>query len=68
MTSIEETFFIKQYPYISFSDLEKQNDYYQTDDECVHYKHKMTKIIYSWNFVECIWIENMYKNIDEIFF
>ncbi len=50
--------FIKQYPNLSFYDLEKQNNNYSTDDGCIHYKHKLTNKIYSWNFIDNEWEEH----------
>lgn len=35
------------YPQLSFDDLKKQNNFYSTDDGCIHYKHKKTRKIFS---------------------
>lgn len=50
--------FIKQFPDLSFDDLQKQNNIYLTEDGCTHYKHKTTNQIFSWNIVHEIWENN----------
>jgi hypothetical protein len=54
--------FITQYPNISFHLLQKQNDNYSTNDECIHYKHNISNKIYSWNYIEKVWIDKKDDN------
>jgi hypothetical protein len=58
--------FAKQYPNLSFSDLQKQNDNYSTDDGCIHYKHKPTNKMFSWNYIENEW-EDGHKLLNNLF-
>ena len=62
--------FSKQYPTLSFDDLQKQNDTYSTDDGCIHYKHKINNTIYSWNYIENKWKkhnENYQGSLQDLF-
>ncbi len=47
--------FSKEYPTVNFTDLIQQNGTSMTDDGCIHYKNKITKEIYSWNFIKNKW-------------
>lgn len=46
------------YPCILFTQLKKQNDDYETDDGCTHYKDMVTGQIFSWDFIENIWMQH----------
>jgi len=50
-------FFLK-YPGINWEDLSSQKKGVYTDDGCLHYLHKPTKKIYSWNFLKSHWMEH----------
>ena len=63
---IEEEMFAKQFPDLSFNNLQKQNNAMLTDDECTHYKY-IDGEIYSWNFCENIWEIHDKKYQNELF-
>lgn len=53
---LKNILFEEKYPNQSFCDLNKLNDHYSNDDNCIYYKHKLTKKIYSWNYILKKWI------------
>ncbi len=60
-TLIRKAKFNEMHPNISFDNLQNQSDNYQTDDECIHYRHTVTGQIYSWNYFENEWKQHSGK-------
>lgn len=60
------TEFSKAYPKVSFNDLKIQNNYYSTDDGCIHYKNVINNQIYSWNYIENEWEEHSVNHQNEL--
>jgi len=46
-----------QHPFVRWGNLQSQSDTIMTDDGCIHYRHKITNKIYSWNFSSNKWIQ-----------
>jgi hypothetical protein len=60
------TEFSKAYPILSFNDLKIQNNYYSTDDGCIHYKNVIDNQIYSWSYIENEWEEHSVNDQNEL--
>lgn len=48
----------KSYPNISWNQLKKQNNEYETDDGCIHYINTLTTQIYSWDTCDEEWMQH----------
>lgn len=50
--------FKQRFPNLNFEDLQKQIEHIRTKDECTHYYHKYSKLLYSWNYMKNKWYES----------
>lgn len=58
LIALQKAQLLETYPNIKWSQLKKQNDYYETDDGCTHYKDTVTGQIFSWDFMEDKWMQH----------
>ena len=58
--------FNETYPELKFSDLEEQRDDIYTNDRSTHYRHKITRQVYSWEYGDLYWYKSQ-LNLDDLF-
>ena len=60
--------FATTFPTVNYADLIRQKDDISTDDGCIHFKHKDTLQIYSWDYLENEWIlDNGNDDLEDLF-